>query len=82
MWSLIKETGVSFYEFLKGIFILKPDFSQVSGPIGIAGIVGQATASGIVALLSLTALISINLALINLLPIPALDRRPITLRYH
>ncbi len=72
-WNMVKETFTGLYGFFKGIFILKPDFSQVSGPIGIAGIVGQATASGLVALLSLTALISINLAIINLLPIPALD---------
>jgi regulator of sigma E protease len=35
--------------------------------------VGSASSHGLTALLSLTALISINLALINLLPIPALD---------
>jgi regulator of sigma E protease len=47
--------------------------SQVSGPVGIAQIAGQAYSLGIGSLLSFMALISINLAVINLLPFPALD---------
>lgn len=49
------------------------DFSDVSGPIGIVGLVGDAYSIGILYLLAFTAIISINLAIINLLPIPALD---------
>jgi len=49
------------------------DLSQVTGPVGLVGLVGQAGELGFVYLLSFTALISINLALINLLPFPALD---------
>jgi len=49
------------------------DYTQVAGPVGIVGMVGDAAAFGIVALLSFTAFISLNLAVINLLPIPALD---------
>lgn len=45
----------------------------VVGPIGIAGLVGGASNLGFVYLLSLIALISINLAIINLMPFPALD---------
>ena len=73
MWNMVSETAAGLYTFFKGIVTFKADFSQVSGPIGIAGIVGQATATGFGELLSLTALISINLAIINLIPIPALD---------
>jgi len=47
--------------------------SQVSGPIGIAQIAGQAYSLGIGAFLGFVALISVNLAVINLLPFPALD---------
>ena len=72
-WGAIKATAVGLYGFFKGIVTFKANLSQVSGPIGIAGIVGQASANGLSALLSLAALISINLALSNLLPIPALD---------
>lgn len=49
------------------------DYTQVAGPVGIVGMVGDAAAFGIVALLTFTAFISLNLAIINLLPVPALD---------
>ena len=49
------------------------DFSQVAGPIGIAGLVGDAAEFGLTSLMLFTAMISLNLAVINLLPIPALD---------
>lgn len=46
---------------------------EFSGPIGIAKVVGEARQYGINALLQLTALLSLNLAVINILPFPALD---------
>lgn len=46
---------------------------DVTGPIGIAGMVGDASRFGFTALMTFTAFISLNLAVINLLPIPALD---------
>lgn len=49
------------------------DYSQISGPVGIVGLVGGAAERGIIALLSFTAIISLNLAIINLVPFPALD---------
>lgn len=49
------------------------DFSQVAGPIGIAGLVGDAAEFGVTSLMLFTAMISLNLAVINLLPVPALD---------
>ncbi|MBI5139045.1 RIP metalloprotease RseP [Candidatus Nomurabacteria bacterium] len=45
----------------------------VTGPVGMVGIVGDAYQFGFVYLLSFAALISVNLAIINLLPFPALD---------
>ncbi len=45
----------------------------LSGPIGIMAMAGAASEMGLVPLLQLTAMISISLAVINLLPIPALD---------
>jgi regulator of sigma E protease len=51
----------------------KADLSQVTGPVGIVGLVGDASRLGFAYLLTFTALISINLAVVNLLPIPALD---------
>ncbi|MEZ4200445.1 MAG: site-2 protease family protein [Candidatus Paceibacterota bacterium] len=49
------------------------DFSTVAGPVGIVGMVGDAAEFGVAALLVFTAIISLNLAVINLLPFPALD---------
>lgn len=49
------------------------DWSQVAGPVGIAGLVGDASSVGLVYLMYFTAFISINLAVINLIPLPALD---------
>lgn len=49
------------------------DFGTVAGPVGIAGVGASAVQEGFAAAAFITALISINLALINLLPIPGLD---------
>ena len=43
------------------------------GPVGLVGIVGEVYQFGFLNLLIFTALISINLAIINLIPFPALD---------
>lgn len=47
--------------------------SQVSGPVGIASLIGQAAQVGFVNLLMLVALISVNLGVINFIPFLALD---------
>ncbi|WP_366921671.1 RIP metalloprotease RseP [Metallumcola ferriviriculae] len=47
--------------------------AEVSGPVGIYSLVGQAMKFGFGTLLNFTALLSLNLGLINLFPIPALD---------
>jgi regulator of sigma E protease len=47
--------------------------SQVTGPIGIAVTTGHIAKQGIMALIQFTAILSINLAVVNFLPIPALD---------
>ena len=47
--------------------------SELAGPVGITKMVGEAAQGGIVYLLSFSAFLSINLGIINLLPIPALD---------
>ncbi|EES90127.1 RIP metalloprotease RseP [Helicobacter canadensis] len=48
-------------------------FSEVGGVVSIVSITKKATELGIVTLLTFTALISVNLGILNLLPIPALD---------
>jgi len=64
----IRFLGSSIAQMLTGR--VAPD---VVGPVGIIQIVGDVAQTGIINLISLAAAISINLGLINLLPIPALD---------
>ncbi len=47
--------------------------ADLAGPVGITNMVGEAARGGIVYLLSFTAFLSVNLGILNLLPIPALD---------
>lgn len=49
------------------------NIKDLSGPVGIVGIIGDAKNLGYVYLLTLTAFISLNLAVLNLIPFPALD---------
>ncbi len=72
-YTIVKEVAVGLVQFIEQIFLFKADFSQVTGPIGIIGLVGEASHLGFVYLLTFTAFISINLAVINLIPFPALD---------
>jgi len=71
--SVLIAVTVGLFQFLGQIFIGDADFSQVTGPVGIVGLVGDATTLGFIFLLQFTAFISLNLAVINLLPFPALD---------
>jgi regulator of sigma E protease len=64
---------VGLGSLIKDAVLGEADFSQVAGPVGIVGLVGEASAFGFSALLMFTAFISLNLAVINLLPFPALD---------
>ena len=72
-WEMTKLTAKGLWYFFSGVFTLSADLSQVAGPVGIAGAVGSASMQGWGDLFSIMAIISINLALINLIPIPALD---------
>ena len=61
--------GLFLFEVVSG----NPDFSTITGPVGLVGLVGEVSLMGLGYLLTFTALISINLCIINLLPFPALD---------
>ncbi len=79
-------TGVIKYSFYQSLFVIKivvnsfidlirgtVPASDISGPIGIVGEIGNAAKKGIFSLMNLAALISLNLGVVNLLPLPALD---------
>lgn len=68
-----KTTAVGLYSLVRDALVGKGSFDAVTGPVGMVGIVGDAYKFGLAYLLSFAALISINLAIVNLLPFPALD---------
>jgi len=59
----------SLQKLIQGVIPAK----ELGGVVSIVQVTAQASEAGIVALLALTALISVNLGVLNLLPIPALD---------
>lgn len=68
-WYMIEMIGISF----KMLFTGQVAADDVGGPIMIAQMIGAQAQVGLMPLLMLAAMISINLGLLNLLPIPVLD---------
>ncbi len=68
-WSLTVLTVKGIIKLVERVIPLK----TIGGPIMIAQVVSEQAEQGMVNLLAVTALISINLGLLNLLPIPVLD---------
>ncbi|MGE5426209.1 MAG: RIP metalloprotease RseP [Bacillota bacterium] len=68
-WAII----VAFWGLIRGLFMGMGAGGQVAGPVGIATLTGQVASLGFAYLLQFMALLSLNLALINILPFPALD---------
>jgi regulator of sigma E protease len=64
---------VETIKFIIGLITGAASIKLVGGPVFIAQVAGQTAKAGFVSLLSFTALLSINLSLINVLPIPVLD---------
>ncbi|MCK9267302.1 MAG: RIP metalloprotease RseP [Alkaliphilus sp.] len=71
---VIKAITADILTFLKGLITGKSNVAgEVMGPIGILSLVGEVAKTGWLDIINLTAVLSVNLGLINLLPIPALD---------
>jgi regulator of sigma E protease len=60
-------------ETLAGLFTRETSVKQLMGPVAIADLSGTAAEAGWISLFSLMAMISLNLGLLNLMPIPVLD---------
>jgi regulator of sigma E protease len=71
--SITKDTALGLYTLIRDSLRGRGNFNSVTGPVGLVGIVGDAYQFGFAYLMSFAALISVNLAIINLLPFPALD---------
>ncbi|MBU1304204.1 MAG: site-2 protease family protein, partial [Alphaproteobacteria bacterium] len=59
--------------FLGDFFVGRGDVEQLGGPVKVARVSGEVATLGIVALINLTALLSLNIGIFNLLPVPMLD---------
>jgi len=66
-------------EMLAGLFTAETSPRQLMGPLGIAEVAGGAAAIGWAALFGTMAMVSLNLGLLNLMPIPILDGGHITI---
>jgi regulator of sigma E protease len=64
---------IQTFEVIGRLLTRKASIRQVSGPVGIAQISGEAARSGVEALIMLMGIISLQLGIFNLLPIPILD---------
>lgn len=80
LWEGLRSTGilvwaviVAFFELFKNLVMGHGTGGDLAGPVKIASMTGQVARMGLVYLLQFTAMLSINLAVINFLPIPALD---------
>lgn len=71
--EITKLIAVAIFAFLASALTLSANLSEIAGPVGIVSLVGDVSALGFVFILNFTAFVSINLAIINLLPFPALD---------
>lgn len=68
-FSLIEQMIFTIYYLITGTLSIK----MLSGPVGIFNVVGTVSHVGFMAILSLLAMISVNVGFINLLPVPAFD---------
>ncbi len=78
--SFLAETGKTALSYSRIVVFSLIDMlsgryhiSDISGPVGVTAALGEAAQSGVLDLLPMIALITINLGIFNLLPVPALD---------
>ena len=68
-WNMAKSMYSGLYSLITG----KVSAKELSGPVGIVYLINKGISRGFATVLYLTSLISLNLAIINMLPLPALD---------
>ncbi len=68
-WFVVTRT----FDYIGGLFAGRESADQLGGPIRIAQVSGQVATFGFGALLSLAAVLSVSIGLLNLFPIPLLD---------
>lgn len=79
LYSLVNGTkstfsmAISMVDILKGLFTGGVSTDELTGPVGIVAVVNDSASLGFIYIAFLTAMISLNLAIVNMLPFPALD---------
>ena len=78
--NVVKETALEFVSYTKMVFLSVHDLivgrygvSDLSGPVGAVGVVSTAVKTSLCSMFRIMALLTINIGLFNLFPIPALD---------
>ncbi|KKB78048.1 zinc metalloprotease [Devosia soli] len=66
---IVQRTGA----FLGDFFVGRGDVEQLSGPVKVAKVSKEVATLGVIALINLMALLSLNIGIFNLLPVPMLD---------
>lgn len=69
----IRQSSTLIFDTLRMLFGGQVGIGDLAGPVGIYAITASAFQQGLIAFLNWTALLSVNLGILNLLPIPALD---------
>ena len=71
----VQRTGELLGLLIRGLFMIVTGqlAADVAGPVGIARLTGEAAQDGLAQLLNFTGFLSLNLAILNLLPVPGLD---------
>lgn len=72
-FSMVGQIFIALGDVVRGLVIERTVREDLSGPIGIAIMTGEAARLGFIYLLQFAAILSVNLAVFNVLPIPALD---------
>ena len=67
------ESSGLIFRTVGGLFTGATSVRQLQGPVGIAQLSGESAQQGVLSLLSTLAMISLNLGILNLLPVPILD---------
>jgi regulator of sigma E protease len=72
-YDFTREIIGAFYGLLRDLVVVRQVSVEFSGPVGIAVLTGEVARMGLSYLIQFTALLSVNLGIINILPFPALD---------
>ena len=80
LWQGLKTTGNLLWQIIYGIYsIVKSSFithkfpTEIAGPVGIAVLSGQVARLGFIYILQFVVILSLSLAIMNLIPLPAFD---------